>query len=798
SLKVTAASDSVYNISTGQTEKEYIYGKSTITLKTKDKKSTYIYEIDVKSYAEYYADKKMNDYIKSKISSTMTNKQKMNKICQFPTMFDYSADYSSATGMIISGGGDCWASTDAIIKICKKLGIDAWVRNGNKDPGAGSGHINAMAKSDGEYYELEAGFNQKAPRDYIVTKRTTLFSFKSYDSDSVEVYQYDGKPGFKTITVPSKINGMKVKSIGTTFITFNSSLKKVVLPNTLEHIGISAFYGCENLESVNVPASVRQIDMNAFSGCNKLNLTVDEKNNHFSVDNKAGILYSKNKESLICAYNLKKTDITIPNGVKYIEDSAFYQTNLKSVRFPDTLIDIGYCAFAYTSMRGFDIVLPESVNGIGYGAFYESNAKSITFLNPNCEINNTVENNLKDNEDGKTLMTNDSEDAVPTVIYGEKGSTAQKYVSQFGTVTYKWTGSNGKVEYQDVVLYKFQRICYSYLQLGKHDFGKSSVIKEATCEAEGRQKRVCQECGYAETKSIPKTSHKTKISTTKATSSKNGKVVSTCTVCKKVTKTTVIPKVSSISLSAKKYIYNGKVKAPSVTVKDSMGKVLKKGTDYTVSYASGRKNTGKYAVKITFKGNYSGSKTLYFNILPSKTSKLSVSQTTSSIKATWKAVTGATGYKVTLYNAKGKAVKTVDTTKTTYTFTKLSKGTTYKVRVTAYKTIDGKKVSSSVYTQLTTATKPGTPTLKVKAGAKKASLSWNKQTGASGYVVYMATSKNGTYKKIATVKGGTKVSYTKTGLTKGKTYYFKVKAYKTVGEKNIYGAYSAVKYAKIK
>ena len=63
----------------------------------------------------------------------------------------------------------------------------------------------------------------------------------------------------------------------------------------------------------------------------------------------------------------------------------------------------------------------------------------------------------------------------------------------------------------------------------------------------------------------------------------------------------------------------------------------------------------------------------------------------------------------------------------------------------------------------------------------------------------MATSKNGTYKKIATIKGGTKVSYTKTGLTKGKTYYFKVKAYVAPDSKTtVYGDYSSVKYAKIK
>ena len=62
----------------------------------------------------------------------------------------------------------------------------------------------------------------------------------------------------------------------------------------------------------------------------------------------------------------------------------------------------------------------------------------------------------------------------------------------------------------------------------------------------------------------------------------------------------------------------------------------------------------------------------------------------------------------------------------------------------------------------------------------------------------MATSKNGTYKKVAAVKGSAKVSYTKTGLTKGKTYYFKVAAYTSVDGQTISGGYSAVKSVKIK
>ena len=256
------------------------------------------------------------------------------------------------------------------------------------------------------------------------------------------------------------------------------------------------------------------------------------------------------------------------------------------------------------------------------------------------------------------------------------------------------------------------------------------------------------------------------------------------------------PFVSSCTLSATKYVYDGKVKTPTVIVKNSSGATLKNGTDYTVTYASGRKNIGRYSVKVTYKGNYSGSKTLAFDIVPAATKGIAVAQTANSIKAAWKAVSGITGYQVALYKG-SKLIKSVITSGTNYTFTSLASGTTYKVIVKAYKTVNGKNFWSASKSR-TTATKPGTPTLTVTAGTKKASLKWNKQTGATGYVVYMATSKTGKYSKIATLKGNSAVSFTKTGLTKGRTYYFKVAAYKTVGSTTLYGSFSAVKAVKVK
>ncbi|MBQ9965745.1 MAG: fibronectin type III domain-containing protein, partial [Clostridia bacterium] len=130
----------------------------------------------------------------------------------------------------------------------------------------------------------------------------------------------------------------------------------------------------------------------------------------------------------------------------------------------------------------------------------------------------------------------------------------------------------------------------------------------------------------------------------------------------------------------------------------SNGKTISKSY-YTVKYASGRKNVGKYKVTITFKGNYSGTKTLYFKINPVKTSitKLTAAKKalTVSISKKTKQVTGyeiqyATNKKFS--KAKKATIKSYKTTKTT--LKKLSSKKTYYVRVRTYKTLGKTKYYS--------------------------------------------------------------------------------------------------------
>lgn len=329
--------------------------------------------------------------------------------------------------------------------------------------------------------------------------------------------------------------------------------------------------------------------------------------------------------------------------------------------------------------------------------------------------------------------------------------------------------------------------CYKYVH--KHNY-KLTFTKESTCSTEGFKGYSC-ECHDTYTEKIAKKSHTSKTTTTKATLTKNGKSETKCTVCGAVTKKTTIYYPETISLSKLTYTYDGKVKTPPVTVNDSKGNALKKDTDYTVKYESGRKETGKYTVTITFKGKYTGTKTLYFAIAPKAPAKLKATQNTSAIKLSWEKVTGATGYRI-FYKSGSEWKIAVDfTTETSHTFKKLKAGKTYKMKIKAFKK-DGDEIWSAYSDVIHTGTKPETPDLKVTSPKKATvTIAWKNVAGESGYEIYYSSKKDGTYKKKGTVKADTS-KITLYNIKSGKTYYVRVRAFIKTSSGTIYGGYNTV------
>ncbi len=167
----------------------------------------------------------------------------------------------------------------------------------------------------------------------------------------------------------------------------------------------------------------------------------------------------------------------------------------------------------------------------------------------------------------------------------------------------------------------------------------------------------------------------------------------------------------------------------------------------------------------------------------------------NKIKISWKKVTNASGYEIFQYNSKTKKYKKIgSTTKISYTKKGLKTGTVYKFKVRAYRKESGQTVRGKFSSVVS-----AKPALSKVAGFKKGkikkksiSMSWKKVSGANGYRVFRAASKKGKYKVIKTITKGKIVKFTDKRVKSRKNYYYKIRAYRKVGKKKVYGGYSKI------
>ncbi len=170
-----------------------------------------------------------------------------------------------------------------------------------------------------------------------------------------------------------------------------SSLRKLLLPESVHSIGIGAFCYCSSLTDVNFSKNVSSIGERAFSYCDSLLHIVADRENpvYLSED---GILYDKDKLTVICCPGGKTGRVTVPEGIWYIGNHAFSGcnslrqvilpqgvtviedwafsgcSNLISVELPESVVEIGNVAFSgCSSLKEFE--LPDGVQVVGDYAF---------------------------------------------------------------------------------------------------------------------------------------------------------------------------------------------------------------------------------------------------------------------------------------------------------------------------------------------------------------------------------------------------------------------------------------------
>lgn len=174
------------------------------------------------------------------------------------------------------------------------------------------------------------------------------------------------------------------------------------------------------------------------------------------------------------------------------------------------------------------------------------------------------------------------------------------------------------------------------------------------------------------------------------------------------------------------------------------------------------------------------------------------------VKLSWSGVSNASGYEI--YRAVGKGnkytlLKTVaNGSARSYTDKNVTLGKIYSYKVRGYYADGG----GTLYSDFSPKRSVKVTLAKVKItkakslSSKRVQIVWKKVSGASGYEVYRANTKNGRYKKVGTLSSGKKVSFTDKKVSRKKTYYYKVRTYKKVGGKKYFGEYSGKKKVKVK
>lgn len=170
----------------------------------------------------------------------------------------------------------------------------------------------------------------------------------------------------------------------------------------------------------------------------------------------------------------------------------------------------------------------------------------------------------------------------------------------------------------------------------------------------------------------------------------------------------------------------------------------------------------------------------------------------NGIKISWKSVKGATGYYVYRKDAGGTWKRIASTKNTTFTDTgvKNANGKSYAYTVRAYKG----KYYSDFYSGKEVLRLTSVAVSSIYNGKKKeCTLKWKQDTKATGYQIqYSLSSTFSKDVKNVYVKSNSMNKQTITQLLSGKTYYFRIRVYKTVNGKNEYSTWSSVKKCKIK
>lgn len=667
------------------------------------------------------------------------------------------------------------------------------------------------------------------PTDTIAAGTTGLeYAVNYLDGESYYVSDYNGTA--TNVEVPATYNGQPVVGIGE-YAFRGSEIEDVTLPDSIRWIKDSAFEACENLKSIDLgdglqniksmafygcialqrvefPATLSSIGAYAFSCCSSVEeYVVNSENQYFSTEN--GVLFSKSKNRLY-KYPSKASAKTyvVPATVNNVEQFAFSDCMyLEEVTFSCN----PYNNMFYTCPSLRKVNFAEGATSVG-DIFYDCpNVEAISLSKTVTSVSIYVLSKLP-KLSSVTIDANNSTYSVENNVIFNKGKTELLFYlpgkegtsytvpSTVEAINVSAFLGAGKLE-SVVISENVSSISDDYYDEPMLNLSRSNV---KSISVVGGNQHFSSVDGVLFNKDktallcYPRKKAGSSYKVPDGTKTIRKYAIYDCTDLKKVSVPASVTAIGDCGLGYR----SGDKVISSFTIEGKSGSVAAQyATSCGITFVD-TSHTHKYTSRVTTAATvnkrgvrtytctcgHSYTKTIA-QLKCSKPKLKGIENTSDGVKITWGKVSGADKYEVYRKVKGGSYSKIGTTAKTYYADKKAKSGKDYYYTVKAINEA-GKSDSSSAKSIKHLAD----PTLKTPKSVKKGiTLKWGKVTGAQGYVIYYKTG-SGSYKKLATVKGSSKVSYTHTKAKKGKKYTYKVKAYYS----KTYSAYSNTKTIKDK
>ena len=642
----------------------------------------------------------------------------------------------------------------------------------------------------------------------VINNTNNSFAYSTTDN-GIEYYISDGQViicGYSgndpELDIPSKIDGCPVTTIDEYAFQYRNDLISIKIPDSVIAIGRESFNECNNLKNIKLSSKLKTIGYRAFHNCKNLeNLTMPSsitsigKSAFYNCEHLSNLIIPNSVTSIgeyAFANCFRLTNIKLPDKLKVIDSSTFKNcTNIESIEIPDTVEEIGSSVFygcislknikinspsisignyAFSDCTNLEsIILPEELESIEKSTF--AGCSSLKSIELSKNLNSIKSNAFYECSSLKDVNLPESLTSIDDNSF--YGCISLESITIPSNV--KYIAENTFENCTSLYIIVVHENTYSYRVISKYYPDKVRIFgypSKITISNENYPLNIIYKNKFKLTGNI-KSDYKLSSITVQIIDRINNTI-------SEISKT----------ISPDTFTYDMedlKIKFETLPIGNYKYKLI----------ASDEKGVSKTLINKNFK-------VVKPNIPVNNVTGFKYTSSTSNTKLYWNKANGVSGYEIWMYNSKTRKYEKIKTIKNastlSYTKSKLSSSTIYKYKIRAYKIVNDDKYYGSFSKVLTTATKPPTPSITLKSTTKgKIQISWSNVTSRStGYEVYRSTSKNGTYKKIATVNNKSK-SYTNNKTTSKKYYYYKVRAYKSIDSKNkVYSSYSSVKSIKSK